>query len=212
VGWYHSIDWYLDEKFGATNCSREELEQAVNGHFAVDFAQVRDDGYERPLPTGKTVQRVAKEFQKNLSIAVGTPLNETFQEYSAYGYDLTVALGLVFHNLQELLKNRGQLSVLHNFTYENDTLVKLINETLTNENFTFQGLTGQVGFYNLIGSNPEQQHAGSNIETYYNRDVNDSRLVFKYSHLNGMPEWAAEIPWTSKRKCTKMLCCEYSTL
>jgi hypothetical protein len=28
--------------------------------------------------------------------------------------------------------------------------------------------------------------------------VNDSRLVFKYSHLNGMPEWAAEIPWTTE--------------
>ena len=57
VGWYHSIDWYLHDKFKPTNCTDEEMKEAVNGHFTVDFAQVRED-HDVSLPTGKV-----KDFQ-----------------------------------------------------------------------------------------------------------------------------------------------------
>ena len=89
----------------------------------------------------QTVQQIAEEFQERVNITRGTSVNDTFRKYSAYGYDMTVALGLVFDNLTKLLKSRGELDILHNFTYKDAALVNLINETLTNQRFTFQGLT-----------------------------------------------------------------------
>jgi hypothetical protein len=173
VGWYHSIRWYLHEEVKTTGCTFEEMKEAVEGHFTVDFAQVTDD-HEAMLRTGKTVQQVAKEFQERVNIASGTPVDKTFRKYSGYGYDMAVALGLVFDNIINLLKSRGKLNVLHNFTYEDTTLVNLINETLTKQKFSFKGLTGQVEFQNLVNSsNSQHQHAAAQIETYYHRGGDD---------------------------------------
>lgn len=89
----------------------------------------------------QTVEEVGREFQRQLNHSTNTPISASFQQYSAYGYDLTVALGLLFDKVVKQLVNQNKTEKLHNFNYEDPFLVNLIDEILKREPFIIEGLT-----------------------------------------------------------------------
>ncbi|XP_062518966.1 gamma-aminobutyric acid type B receptor subunit 2-like [Corticium candelabrum] len=208
VGFYES-DWYLLSE--TTNCTQEEMKQAVNGHFIIDFIQISEN-IDKQTWIGKNITEIVREFQMIMNMSSSTPVDETFTKYSAYGYDLILAMARVIDIAVHELNATGRLDQISNFTYDDDHVANLFDSILTNrsylsngrgqESFSVEGLTGTVKFFNLL-SPDEKEETGvvkikyirtlvdesdqvTNVAFFNNRDVNATKI-----------EGVEKIPWTT---------------
>jgi gamma-aminobutyric acid type B receptor len=192
--WYHSKTWYLD---GESGCKPEEMKEALDGYFAFDFAQLRPD-VDKQLPTGKSVIEIAEEFQQEANISSNQSAIHAFQKYSAYGYDTVLAIAMLFHTMAEQLTKSGDIGRLNNFSYEDEHIVRLIREVLSQKNISFEGLTGYVQFYNLLSNDSEKREAEGYVEIrYYTQKERTCHLVRRYDNEANSLNELCPIPWTT---------------
>ena len=86
-----------------------------------------------------------REIRTNSTIENSTADSEVFRQYSAYGYDGVLALGLSLHKIAEDLSAKGEIDRLNNFTYDDDILIKKFHDvTVGDESFIFEGLAASV--------------------------------------------------------------------
>jgi gamma-aminobutyric acid type B receptor len=193
--WY-STSWYL-AKGSDSGCKPEEMEAALDGYVAFDFAQLRPDVGAK-LPIGKNVTEVAEEFQERANVTSNKPATYTFQKYSAYGYDTVLAMALLFHSVAEQLKTTGEISLLNNFSYEDEELARLMGEHLTQKNVSFQGLTGPVDLGNLLNNDTKRRDAQGYVEIRYCTKKETSGCVAVGGYSNAEKKLTLQsIPWTT---------------
>ena len=86
------------------------------------------------------MQEIANTLSRKKSTSFQN-VSDVFRQYSAYGYDCVLALGLSLHRVAEHLAISGEISRLNNFTYNDDILIKIIRNVTKDETFVFEGLT-----------------------------------------------------------------------
>ena len=89
-----------------------------------------------------------------MNMSSNTPVDETFTKYSAYGYDLILAMARVIDIAVHELNATGRLDQINHFTYDNDHVANLLDSILTNRSylsnsrgqglFSVEGLTVSV--------------------------------------------------------------------
>lgn len=132
---------------------------------------------------------VAVEFQRKTNVASDQHPIDTFQKYSAYGYDAILAISILFHNVAGQLTSSGNISRLNHFSYEDEQFADVINGVLGEGHVSFEGLTvrtvlcclghskrsnlrsdlqGRVEFYNLQSDDVKKREAeGYVVINYY---------------------------------------------
>ncbi|XP_062508791.1 gamma-aminobutyric acid type B receptor subunit 1-like [Corticium candelabrum] len=208
VSWYHSPYWYMNNN-EAVNCTTEEMKKAVNGHFTFGDVQLRPDTNVTTM-TGKNVTEVALEFQKVANITAETPISETFRKYSAFGYDVILAIARMLDMAVHKFTASGEIDRINNFTYEDSYVMEVFEKILESSSFPFEGLTGRVVLYNLLTPN-EKRKIGTvqidYIETNNANVTNGHRTTIVGLYENGRYEIGKgrltngvglnNIPWTT---------------
>uniref|UniRef100_A0A1I8BCH0 G_PROTEIN_RECEP_F3_4 domain-containing protein n=1 Tax=Meloidogyne hapla TaxID=6305 RepID=A0A1I8BCH0_MELHA len=120
-----------------TNCSLEEMEEVLNGHFALDQALIRpfEKGKEEILASGKTPSQILQEFRQNCLQEYGsnTECITDSLAHSSYAYDGILALGLALNKSLIISKNE-ELEV------DKKLFISFMRKT------DFEGLSGRVRF------------------------------------------------------------------
>ncbi|XP_077984602.1 gamma-aminobutyric acid type B receptor subunit 1-like [Glandiceps talaboti] len=111
VGWYRPY-WWLSEN--DTDCSLDELEEAVEGYIAVE--SLNRDLYSEPSISGLTIEDFRDELQER---------GGDVTTYTPQTYDAVWTIALV---MQDLLGN-------HNYTYNH-----FVNHSITGTNFSLTNL------------------------------------------------------------------------
>lgn len=91
--------------------------------------------------TLQTISEVAAEFQSRNNMPRNLTWEETFQGYSAYGYDAMLSIGLLLDRAIRNYTKMGKLDRINEFSYEYDDVVTLFKDILIREDFQFEGLT-----------------------------------------------------------------------
>uniref|UniRef100_A0A914KP27 G-protein coupled receptors family 3 profile domain-containing protein n=1 Tax=Meloidogyne incognita TaxID=6306 RepID=A0A914KP27_MELIC len=122
-----------------TNCSLEEIEEVLTGHFALDQALIRpyEKGKEEILASGKTPTQILEEFHQNCLQEYGsnTECQTDSLAHSSYAYDGILALGLALN--KSLILKKGEE---HEFEIDKKLFVSKMRKT------DFEGLSGRVRF------------------------------------------------------------------
>nr|CAD2169408.1 unnamed protein product [Meloidogyne enterolobii] len=122
-----------------TNCSLEEIEEVLTGHFALDQALIRpyEKGKEEILANGKTPTQILEEFHQNCLQEYGsnTECQTDSLAHSSYAYDGILALGLALNKSLILKKGKEE-----EFEIDKKLFVSKMRKT------DFEGLSGRVRF------------------------------------------------------------------
>ncbi|CAK5086886.1 unnamed protein product [Meloidogyne enterolobii] len=123
-----------------TNCSLEEIEEVLTGHFALDQALIRpyEKGKEEILASGKTPTQILEEFHQNCLQEYGsnTECQTDSLAHSSYAYDGILALGLALN--KSLILKKGEEE--EEFEIDKKLFVSKMRKT------DFEGLSGRVRF------------------------------------------------------------------
>ena len=133
-GWYNP-NWYRRPVGSESkqNCSVSDMEEALNGHFTVDYIQLRSD-LTMMTAVEKTVEDIAKEWRSKSKDTKGEDiqLKRVFSLYEAYGYDAVLSIAQM---LQGVLRENPQAN-LSQLNY-----LELANLTKNMTSVPFEGLT-----------------------------------------------------------------------
>eukprot|EP00118_Oscarella_pearsei_P022685 m.264849 g.264849 ORF g.264849 m.264849 type:complete len:573 (+) comp40481_c0_seq4:1281-2999(+) len=188
-GWYHYHEnlWFLEfEK--SINCNQQQMKEAINGHFTVDITRISSPDSTSVLPN-KTFIQFKQEYSRRAA--------DQFTYYAAYGYDTVVAIALMIDKAANRYPN-----LFENVTYNNETFVKILNDTLQNE-VSFEGFTGKVRFHNLTHQDLEEDYREKSTIQYHRFFKGDSALqsVEVGSNCNAREEhelnFSCSINWTT---------------
>ena len=157
---YHKDSWWNHTE--GTNCTASEIEEVLQGHFALQFAAQRPN-LNTPIISNKTVTQIKEE----LKILCDRRKCE-YDAHSAYAYDgiwaLTLALNASLHqNGYEVSPDLTSMKLL-----------KMLGES------SFEGITGTVKFENnerLGLSYIEQWWNGSYTNIGYYDNANDKFVM-----------------------------------
>ena len=81
------------------------------------------------------------EFQKVANITAETPISETFRKYSAFGYDVILAIARMLDMAVHKFTASGEIDRINNFTYEDSYVMEVFEKILESSSFPFEGLT-----------------------------------------------------------------------
>uniref|UniRef100_A0AC34QA04 G-protein coupled receptors family 3 profile domain-containing protein n=1 Tax=Panagrolaimus sp. JU765 TaxID=591449 RepID=A0AC34QA04_9BILA len=157
---YHQDNWWkFTEK---TNCSNDEIEDVLQGHFALKFAAQRPD-VNKLIISNKTVRQIKEELK-----SLCDRRRCQYDAYSAYAYDGIWALSMA---LNASLHQNGQ-------DISPDLISSKLLQTLSD--ISFEGVTGKVKFQNnerLGVSFIEQWWNGSYTNIAYYDNANDDFVI-----------------------------------
>uniref|UniRef100_A0AC34EZB1 G-protein coupled receptors family 3 profile domain-containing protein n=1 Tax=Panagrolaimus sp. ES5 TaxID=591445 RepID=A0AC34EZB1_9BILA len=122
---YHQNNWWKYTE--STNCTVEEIEKVLQGHFALAFAPQRPDS-NKAITSNKTVKEIKEELK-----ALCDRRRCQYDAYSAYAYDGIWTLALALNStLQTTLDVSPDLT--------STKLLQALAQT------SFEGVTGKVKF------------------------------------------------------------------
>ncbi|KAI1715550.1 7 transmembrane sweet-taste receptor of 3 GCPR domain-containing protein [Ditylenchus destructor] len=130
---YHRSDWWLEPE-RRTNCTQQQIDQVLEGHFALEFAPMRGFTNER-LVADRSLSSVQRELLE--SCRNEGQLCEDMDVHSAYAYDGMWTLALA---LNQSIYSKNTISAQSPISASR--LLPII------QNSSFQGLTGKVRFEN----------------------------------------------------------------
>uniref|UniRef100_A0A915MRZ3 Receptor ligand binding region domain-containing protein n=1 Tax=Meloidogyne javanica TaxID=6303 RepID=A0A915MRZ3_MELJA len=138
IGWYADT-WFIPHPDEGLNCTRKNMEQAVQYHFTTESIMLSRDTL--PTISGMT----GAQFLKRLRRRIITDPQETGGWPEApLAYDAVWALALMLNcTMDKLINGKG----LQQFNYKNKLIAKRMFECM--KNIQFRGVSGQVMFSDL---------------------------------------------------------------
>ncbi|KAF7626021.1 G_PROTEIN_RECEP_F3_4 domain-containing protein [Meloidogyne graminicola] len=136
IGWYADT-WFIPHKDESLNCTRKNMEKAVQYHFTTESIMLSRDTL--PTISGMT----GAQFLKRLRRRINTDPQETGGWPEApLAYDAIWALALMLNCTLGTSPNG-----LQQFNYNNTIIAKIMFECM--KNIQFRGVSGQVMFSDL---------------------------------------------------------------
>ncbi|KAL8581497.1 hypothetical protein ACOMHN_042890 [Nucella lapillus] len=134
-----ALDEYWWKDMDNSSCSPQQIADAVEGHFSVEFV------YLNPKEEISVSGWRPSDFQAAYNKAVNNR-KLPGENMASSGYDTTWAFALALNNTRRVLMERGNGKGLENFTYEDSEISQLIYSSFLNLSFT--GIRGPIGFQN----------------------------------------------------------------
>ncbi|KAK3728690.1 hypothetical protein RRG08_041874 [Elysia crispata] len=136
IGWYPD-NWYK-VKDDRHNCTVEQLEEALEGHFTTEAIIL----HQEPSMTevGMTAQQFTERLDKMLNTS-DTSLITGYPE-APLAYDAVWAMAFAFHKAAAKLEERGMK--LEDFDYNNEEITDAIYSAMNSTKFL--GISGNVAF------------------------------------------------------------------
>ncbi|CAG5115625.1 unnamed protein product, partial [Candidula unifasciata] len=136
IGWYPD-NWYR-VKDDRHNCTVEQLEEALEGHFTTEAVILHQE------PTLTDVGMTAKEFTQRLNERLNTTDTSLITGYpeAPLAYDAVWSVAFAFNKTVKKLAEKGMK--LEDFDYYNDEITNAIYSAMNSTKFL--GISGNVAF------------------------------------------------------------------